>query len=353
YDAWWKARNTRNFVNHIPEGTATLVVGGLFDAEDCFGAWRLYGAIEKSAKNNNKLVMGPWSHGQWASNDGTKLGNVKFGSNTSQWFQNQIEIPFFNYYLKDKGSVQTLPEATIFFSGENKWRTFDHWPPTNSSSTPIYLQANGKLNWSKSVAKESFSEYISDPSRPVPFTEHANLPRTNAYMTEDQRFASRRADVLVFQTDVLTEDVTLAGTVVADLLTKISTTDADFVVKLIDVFPELPNAKQEQTAMDSYQMLVRGEIMRGRYRKSFESPVAFVPNQIDHVKFELPDVAHTFQKGHRLMIQIQSSWFPLADRNPQKFVNIYSANENDFQKANVKIYHDSNNSSQILLPILK
>ncbi|TAH01514.1 MAG: CocE/NonD family hydrolase [Sphingobacteriales bacterium] len=363
YDDWWKARNPRNFTNYVPNGTATLVVGGLFDAEDCFGAWRTYEAIEKKAKNNNRIVMGPWFHGQWARADGTQLGNVKFGSNTSEWYQNNIEMPFFKYHLEGKGDISTLAEATIFFTGENKWRNYEQWPPAAKEDKAIYLQPNGKLDWNKPAGKNSFSEYISDPSKPVPYTEDVHNNRTVAYMTDDQRFAARRNDVLVYQTDVLSDDVTLAGTVIANLLTSISTTDADFVVKVIDVFPDKFSYAGEQQAqgragggsylMDAYQMLVRGEIMRGKFRNSFETPVPFKPNKIETVKFELPDVAHTFKKGHRIMIQIQSSWFPLADRNPQKFVNIYEANPEDFQKATIRIHHDAVNASSIILPVVK
>ena len=363
YDDWWKARNIRNFVNNVPAGTATLVVGGLFDAEDCFGAWRTYEAIEKKAKNNNRLVMGPWYHGQWSTPNGTQLGNVQFGSNTSIWYQNNIEIPFFDYYLKGKGDLSKLAEATVFFSGANEWKQFETWPPAGKKEEPIYLQPGGKLGWEKPAVKNSFSEYVSDPAHPVPYTEKVHFTRTRDYMTDDQRFASRRADVLTFETEVLNDDLTLAGTVVADLLASISTTDADFVVKVIDVFPDDfkyagTTVNQSRDAggaypMGGYEMLVRGEIMRGRYRNNFTTPEAFKPNKIERVKFELPDVAHTFKKGHRLMIQIQSSWFPLADRNPQKFVNIYECNDSDFQKAIIKIYHDGANSSAIILPVLK
>jgi putative CocE/NonD family hydrolase len=364
YDDWWKARNIRNFVNNIKVGTATLVVGGLFDAEDCFGAWRTYEAIEQKAKNNNKLVMGPWYHGQWAdtANDGSSLGNVKFGSATSYWYQNNIEIPYFNYYLKGKGDISTIAEATIFFTGTNEWKQFDRWPPVGRQNKSIFLQPNGRLSWDKPSVKNSFSEYISDPSKPVPYTEDVHFQRTTQYMNDDQRFAARRPDVLVFQTDILKEDVTLGGTVIADLVTSISTTDADFVVKLIDVFPDEFRYDSLQKhdppvgnnyMMDGYQMLVRGEIMRGKYRQNFETPVAFKPNSFENVRFELPDVAHSFKKEHRIMIHVQSSWFPLADRNPQKFMNIYVADEDDFQKSIIRIYHDATNSSQIILPIIK
>jgi putative CocE/NonD family hydrolase len=350
-DAWWKARNPRNFVTDVKP--ATLLVGGLFDAEDCFGAWRLYEAIEEKSKGTeNRLVIGPWHHGQWGQSDGSSLGHIKFGAQTSFWYQNNIELPFFNYYLKGKG-VNQLPEATIFISGENKWHQFDQWPPKEKSDKPIYLQAGGKLSWSKSSDNKSSSEYLSDPSKPVPYAEHVQRGRTTEYMIDDQRFASRRPDVLSFETDVLDKDLTLAGTVVADLLVSTTGTDADFVVKVIDVFPDdFSYSKEDSYPMGGYQMLVRGEVMRGKFRNSFEKPEAFTPNKVERVKFELPDIAHTFQKGHKLMIQIQSSWFPLVDRNPQKFVNIYQCSDNDFQKATIKIYHDSKNASNVLLPVL-
>ncbi|HEV8272193.1 MAG TPA: CocE/NonD family hydrolase, partial [Chitinophagaceae bacterium] len=362
YDDWWKARNARNAMYNIKP--AMLVVGGLFDAEDCYGAWNLYRAIEKQNPGiHNKLVMGPWSHGQWSSRDGTRMGNIQFGFNTALWYQNNIEIPFFNFYLKGKGTDPNLSEATIFFSGENQWHNLNQWPPANTSNQPIYFESNGALSWTKPTAAKSSSEYISDPAHPVPYTEDVHFQRTAAYMNDDQRFASRRTDVLTFQTDVLNEDLTLAGPVVADLAVSITGTDADFVVKIIDVFPDdfsyAGSAAQQGRAgggsypMGGYQMLVRGEIMRGKFRNSFETPAPFTPNKIEKVKFDLPDVAHTFKKGHRLMIQIQSSWFPLADRNPQKFVNIYEADITDFQKATIRIHHDATNSSNIILPVMK
>jgi hypothetical protein len=367
-DDWWQARNARNFVTNIKP--AVLVVGGTFDAEDCFGAWSLYKAIEEKNRNtNNRLVMGPWFHGGWGGrSDGSFLGNVRFGKKTSEYYQKNIEFPFFNFYLKLKGTVRDIAEATVFFSGENEWRRFKEWPSQNVEYKNLFINANGKLSFENKTVNNSFSEYISDPAHPVPYTEDVHIGRTREYMSDDQRFASRRPDVLTFSTDILTEDITLAGPLVADLLTSISTTDADFVVKLIDVFPDefrydgpspsgVPE-RQEQSSgrgypMGGYQMLVRGEIMRGRYRNSFEKPEAFTPNKITEVKYTLPDVAHTFKKGHKLMIQIQSSWFPLADRNPQKFVDIYKADDSDFQKATIKIYHDAVNTSKIILPILK
>lgn len=361
YDDWWKARNARNAMHDIKP--AMLVVGGLFDAEDCWGAWNLYKAIEKqSGTTNSSIVMGPWFHGQWASNDGTQLGNVKFGSNTSQWYQNNIELPFFNYHLKGKGDVPKIAEANIFFTGENQWRKLEQWPPAGNGRD-IYLEGNGILSWNRPAKQTNFTEYISDPAHPVPYTEDVHFRRTREYMTDDQRFAFRRPDVLTFETFPLEEDLTLAGPVIANLKVSITGTDADFVVKVIDVFPDdfrytgdSPQAGRNAGGpypMGGYQMLVRGEIMRGKFRNSFETPAPFKPGKIETVKFELPDIAHTFKKGHRLMIQVQSSWFPLADRNPQKFMNIYEATPNDFQKATIRIFHDVNNPSTIYLPILK
>lgn len=350
YDDWWKKRDDRNYVQNISAKIPTLIVGGLFDAEDCYGAWNLYKAIEAKATNNNQLVMGPWYHGQWGSIDGTHLGNIQFGDNTSDWYQKNIELPFFNFYLKGKGSVEKIAEANIFFSGENKWKQFAKWPAANMQTRDLFLTANGQLNYTGGT-DNSTTDYISDPAKPVPYVEKAHMYRTREYMTDDQRFAARRPDVLVYQTPILSEDLTLAGPVVADLLVSISTTDADFVVKIIDVFPDDFTYTADDTyPMNGYQMLVRGEVMRGKFRNSLEKPEAFVPGKPTQVKYALPDIAHTFKKGHRLMVQIQSSWFPLVDRNPQKFVDIYHASASDFQKSTIKIF---NNKSKIILPILK
>ncbi len=363
YDRWWQARDARNATKNLKP--AMLWVGGLFDAEDCWGAWNAYKAAEKNnpGKVFNKIIEGPWYHGQWASFDGTHHGNIQFGSNTSEYYQQHFEIPFFNYFLKGKGDISQISEANVFITGANEWKAFSQWPPENKQDKDMYLQPGGKLGWSKSSAKNSFSDYTSDPAKPVPYEEFVHFNRTRTYMSDDQRFAARRPDVLVFQTDTLTEAVTVAGNVIADIMTSISTTDADFVVKLIDVFPgnlgynnvdiyaEKDPAKV--SPMGGYEMLVRGEIMRGKFRNSFEKPEPFIPGKITEVKWELPDVAHTFLKGHRIMIQIQSSWFPLADRNPQQFLNIYTADDKDFKKSDIRIYHDGENASKIILPILK
>ncbi len=357
YDAWWQARNARNGLYNVKP--AMLWVGGLFDAEDCWGAWNAYKANEKqSPQTKSSIVMGPWYHGQW-SREGSFLGNARFLSNTSEYFQTQIEVPFFNYYLKNKGSVAGIAEANIFFTGENNWKKLQQWPPAAVVNTNVFLGDNGMLSFKAENTKNLFEEYVSDPAHPVPYTEDVHSRRTREYMTDDQRFAERRADVLTFKTAVLENDLTLAGPVIADIATAISTTDADFVVKIIDVFPDdftYPDSSKnngKDYPMWGYEMLVRGEIMRGKYRNSFEKPEAFTPNKITNVKYELPDVAHTFKKGHRLMIQIQSSWFPLADRNPQQFMNIYKADEKDYKKATIKIYHNGANQTKFVLPVLK
>ena len=370
YDAWWQARNARNGLYNVKP--AMLWVGGLFDAEDCFGAWNSYKANEKqSPQTNSKIVMGPWYHGQW-SREGSFLGNVKFGSNTSEYFQKNIEVPFFNFYLKNKGSVSDIAEANIFFTGENNWKKLSQWPPANAQNKNLYITYDGKLSFENTSLKikpedrykrpASYSEYISDPAHPVPYTEDVHEQRTREYMTDDQRFAERRPDVLTFKTEILQEDLTIAGSVTADIMTAISSTDADFVVKIIDVFPDdfvypgfQPSPRRSTGGdylMGGYEMLVRGEIMRGKYRNSFEKPEAFVPNKITVVKYALPDIAHTFKKGHRLMIQIQSTWFPLADRNPQKFMNIYKAEPGDYQKATIRIYHSGANLTKFILPVV-
>jgi putative CocE/NonD family hydrolase len=338
-------------VNVINPNIATLIVGGLFDAEDCYGAWNLYKAIETNTKNNNKLVMGPWHHGQWGRADGTHLGFVEFGSNTSEWYGKNIELPFFNYYLKNKGSIESIKEATIFISGANEWRNFATWPAANMTMESYALGKNGSFAKASTKSSTSFDEYISDPAKPVPYVPEIHSGRTQEYMLDDQRFAARRPDVLVYQTEVLKEDLTLAGPIVADLMASTSGTDADFIVKVIDVYPDnFENKMPTNHVMNGYQMLVRGEVMRGKFRNSFEKPEAFVPGKPTQVKFTLPDIAHQFKKGHRMMIQIQSTWFPLVDRNPQQFMNIYEAKDSDFKKATIKIYHDA---STIQLPVLK
>ncbi len=355
YDAWWQARNTRPHLRNIKP--AVMTVGGWFDAEDLFGALNTYKSVEKQSPGAyNILVMGPWFHGGWSRGDGEGLGDVRFGSKTSVFYRENIELPFFNYYLKDKGKPE-LPEAYVFETGSNKWKTYDHWPPANARAEDLYIYANGKLSFTAPTeSSNSFDEYISDPAKPVPFINNINIGMTREYMVDDQRFASRRQDVLTYQTDVLSEDITVAGPLTASLFVSTSGTDSDFIVKLIDVYPnDAPDNQPNATGMKmgGYEMLVRGEPMRARFRKSFEKPEAMPPNKVEKIEYVMPDVNHTFMKGHRIMVQIQSSWFPLVDRNPQKFVDIYKATEADFQKATERVYHSAQYGSHLKLSVVK
>ncbi|RZK55997.1 MAG: CocE/NonD family hydrolase [Pedobacter sp.] len=353
-DTFWKARLITPHLTNVKP--AVMVVGGFFDAEDAYGTFATYKAIEKQNPNaKNILVAGPWYHGGWVRSDGSFFGDVKFGQPTSTYYQQELELPFFKFYLKDEGKFEAA-EANIFITGSNQWKKFDKWPPATTESRNLYLQPNGKLSFEKVGRTDSWTEYVSDPNNPVPYQAGVQERRTREYMIDDQRFAARRPDVKTYQTDALVEDITLTGTLLANLVVSTTGTDADYVVKLIDVYPEdepnpVPNPKN--IIMGGYQMLVRGEIMRGKYRNSFEKPEAFTPNAITKVNYALPDVAHTFKKGHKIMIQIQNTWFPLADRNPQKFMDIYQANPEDFQKATHKIYHDTNNSSFLTVEVLK
>ena len=349
YDAYWKARNIRPYLKNIKP--AVMVVGGWFDAEDLYGALNTYNAIEKqNPVNKNYLVMGPWTHGAWAGGNWSKFTTYDFGANTSKYYQDSLETMFFNFYLKDKGTFNAA-EATVFETGTNQWKNYNVWPPKESRAITYFLEAGKKLSTQNAKSTKGFDEYSSDPANPVPYTKAVQGGRNNGYMAEDQRFAAERNDVLYYMSDSLTEDVTLAGKIIADLQVSLSTTDADFVVKLIDVLPAnepTPSTAPKGTVMAGLQRLVRGEVFRGKFRESFTTPKPFVPNKITSVKFNLNDVAHTFKKGHKIMIQIQSSWFPLVDRNPQKFMRIPDAVENDFQKATIRIYY----GSKIVLPVL-
>jgi putative CocE/NonD family hydrolase len=353
-DTFWRARLITPHLTNVKP--AVMVVGGFFDAEDAYGTFATYKAIEKQNPGaNNILVAGPWFHGGWVRSTGSSFGDIQFGQATSTYYQQNLELPFFKFYLKGEGDFNPA-EANIFVTGSNQWKRFNAWPPAETESRNLYLQPNGKLAFTKVGRTDSWDEYVSDPANPVPYQDGVQARRTREYMIDDQRFASRRPDVKTYQTDVLTEDITLTGPVLANLVVATTGTDADYVVKLIDVYPEdtpNPSPNPKNLIMGGYQMLVRGEIMRGKYRNSFEKPEPFVPNAITKVNYALPDVAHTFKKGHRIMIQIQNTWFPLADRNPQKFMDIYQAEPKDFQKATHKIYHDTFNSSFITVNVLK
>jgi putative CocE/NonD family hydrolase len=350
YDEFWRSRNILPHLKHV--APAVMTVGGWFDAEDLYGACQTYRAVEKNNPGIfNILVMGPWVHGGWAGRQSDHLGSIYFGSDASLFYQDNIEKPFFDYFLKDQGKMN-LPEAYVFETGANKWRTFDHWPPRGLEKKDFYVRAGTKLApEAPDDSEEVYDEYPSDPAKPVPFTEEINTGMTREYMTDDQRFAGRRPDVLAYETDVLQEDVTLAGPLTADLWVSTSGTDSDWVVKLIDVLP--PDAKDTPRMprgrhMGGYQMMVRSEVIRGRFRNSYERPEPFVPNQPSHVSLELQDVLHTFQKGHKIMVQIQSTWFPLVDRNPQKYVdNIFQAEERDFIKTMQRVYRSKQHPSAI------
>ncbi len=352
YDEFWRARNLPQHLNNIRP--AVLTIGGWFDAEDLYGTLHTYDAIEKnnpSAKNS--IMIGPWFHGGWVRSNGSRLGNVSFNIKSSEYYDSLIR-KFFNYYLKGIGDL-SLPEVSAFETGSNVWKTYDAWPPKNTEKKKIYLQKNEQLSFSVPNDSVGFDEYVSDPNRPVPYTNEITNGRGREYMTEDQRFVWQRPDVLSYEMKI-TEDITIAGPMTANLFISTTGTDADFIVKVIDVFPqsmEDDKSNPPNIKMGGYQMLVRGEVMRARYRNSFENPEALRPGVVEKVAFSLQDINHTFKKGHSLMIQIQSSWFPLVDRNPQKFINIYVAKDEDFIKATHTIYRSGQNSSNFEVTVLR
>ena len=346
YDEFWKKRSLWKFMDGVK--CAVLNVGGWFDAEDPMGPLRVYGAVEKkNPATPNLLVMGPWSHGGWGRGPGTTLGNLNFAVNTGEFFREHIQFPFFMEYLKEKPAK--LPEAWMFLTGVNEWRRHDAWPPKGLAPMTMYLDAAGRLS-DLPPKGGSYEEYVSDPNRPVPYVGYVAEGMTGDYMTEDQRFASQRPDVLVYRTAPLERDTIIAGPVKVNLQVATTGTDADFVVKLIDVYPDdyptpAPAAGQPVRAnavkMGGYQQLVRGEPFRGKFRNSFEKPEPFIPGTQAAIAYELPDVYHAFRKGHRMMVQVQSSWFPLIDRNPQVFMAIPSATPGDFKKATQRVFHAS------------
>ncbi len=350
YDEFWKARNLRPHLKNIKP--AVMTVGGWFDAENLFGALETYKNVEAlSPGATNILVMGPWRHGGWSRTDGSKLGPVPFFSNTSQFYQEHIEFPFFQYHLKSKGSP-AFPEAWVFETGTNEWRKYDHWPPRNPKRRSIYLAGQGGLSFEPpgTTVDSSFDEYQSDPAHPVEYIDQIETGMTGDYMIQDQRVASRRPDVLVYTGPALTQELTISGPIEARLYVSTSGTDSDWVVKLIDVYPDDYRASLTDRAsakLGGYQQLVRGDVMRGKFRNGLDKPEPFVPDGPTPVSFRLPDVEHTFRAGHKIMIQIQSTWFPLIDRNPQKFVDIYSAKESDFQKATQRVYRTSKMPSHL------
>jgi putative CocE/NonD family hydrolase len=353
-DAFWQAHNLNPHLRDIKP--AVMTVGGWFDAENLYGALAVYRNTEaQSPGATNTLVMGPWVHGGWSRGAGDSLGDVRFDANTAEYFREQIELPFFNYYLKDKGRM-TLPEAYVFETGTNQWRQLDAWPPKTTSSRSLYLHARGRLSFEAPAGPEgeAYDEYISDPKKPVPLTPGIYRGMERRYMVEDQRAAGRRPDVLVYRTDVLAEDLTVAGPLVPSLQVSTTGTDQDFIVKLIDVYPDrFPDATGDiGNALGGYQQLVRGEVMRGKFRNSLEKPEPFDPGKPTKVEWSVSDIFHTFRRGHRIMIQIQSTWFPLIDINPGRFLNIYQASESDFQETTQRVYHTKELPSLVKVGVL-
>jgi putative CocE/NonD family hydrolase len=347
YDDFWQSRDLRPRLRNIKP--AVMTVGGWYDAEDLFGTLNVYRSVEEMNPGiRNVLVMGPWYHGGWTRSDGDSLGNIQFGGNTADFYRKEIEFPFFRHFLKE-GEDPDLPEAYVFLTGSNQWKKEDQWPPRNVRPVSLYLCAGGKLSWDPDPEGSSaFDEYISDPAKPVPYTNEITTGMTREYMVDDQRFASRRPDVLTYATEELKQDITIAGPVAPRLNVSTSGTDSDFIVKLIDVYPDKPS-NSENSRMGGFQQLVRGEAFRGKYRNSFSDPKPFIPGEVDVIEYQMPDIFHTFRKGHRIMVQIQSTWFPLIDRNPQQFLDIYHAKESDFIKATQRVYRSRRNPSFITL----
>jgi putative CocE/NonD family hydrolase len=360
YDQYWKDRNILPKLKNIK--CATMTVGGWYDNEDLYGALRTYEHIERQNPGIfNVLVVGPWDHGGWSRADGDWLGTAHFFQRTGIHYREAIEVPFFDYFLKDKGSISQIKEVNLFDTGSLEWRAFENYEPTSSTDTAIYLTPGGGLSFSM-PKKAGYDEYVSDPMNPVPYTQKITRNYPRDFMTEDQRFASTRPDVLVYQTEPLTEDVTVAGDIKPSLVISSSGTDSDFVVKLIDVFPDdykfpegsTPPQNSAWTVFQpgGYQMLLRGEPMPARFRNSFEKPLPLIANVPAKLGFTMPGVAHTFKKGHRIMVQIQSTWFPLVARNPQRFMaNHKQATAVSFQKATQRVYYGAGRASAIVLPI--
>jgi putative CocE/NonD family hydrolase len=367
YDDYWKARNLAPHMKNIH--CAVLTVGGWFDAEDLQGPFSTFHSIdEKNPGIFNALVVGPWVHGGWARYEGEHLGRAEFASNTADFYRKNILFPFFEQHLKGAADAK-LPKAYVFETGTNVWRRYSAWPPKNAVSKTLYLQANGGLSFDPPATESSsFDEYISDPAKPVPFVNYVAEEVPQEYMVSDQRFAASRPDVLVYESPVLQEDVTIVGPIAPHLFVSTSGTDSDWDVKLIDVYPnDYPDSKLDahpaerdrptdvgppSFTMAGYEQLIRGEPFRGKFRHSFEKPEPFTPGKVEEINATFQDVNHTFRRGHRIMVQIQSSWFPLTDRNPQTFVNIPDAKPADFVKATERVYHSKAQASGIGVQVI-
>jgi putative CocE/NonD family hydrolase len=355
YDEFWQSRNIRPHLKNI--SSAVMTVGGWFDAENLFGALETYKNIEANNPDLvNVLVMGPWRHGGWANGEGSSFGDIPFNSKTSEFYREEIEFPFFQYHLKSTGEL-THPEAWVFETGTNQWRRYEKWPPAAARLKKLYFHPAERLTADTPAGGggPSFDEYVSDPDKPVSYINKIATGMDAEYMIADQRFASKRPDVLVYQTEPLEHDVTIAGPIDANLFVSTSGTDSDWVVKLIDVYPDDfpdPNPNPTEVRMGGYQQLVRGDVIRGKFRNSLERPEPFEPGQPTQVSLTMPDTYHCFRSGHRIMVHVQSSWFPLVDRNPQKFTDIYHAVESDYQKATQRVFRSTGLASRIEVLVL-
>ena len=353
YDAYWQRQNFLQYLDDIQP--AVLNVAGWFDTEDFYGPMSIYHTVEeRNPETENVLVVGPWRHGGWNAMQGDHLGCVEFGRKTSLDFQRDVEFPFFEHHLRGEGDWDA-PEAVVFETGANEWRTFDRWPPEGIEASKLFLRADGQLSFDPpaETGDAASDQYLSDPSRPVPFSTEVRTTLGHLWKVEDQRFASARPDVLVYESEVLTEDLTIAGRILASLFVSTTGTDSDWIVKLIDVYP--PDAKKSKfcdVPMGGFQMHLAGEIMRGRYRNSFEKPEPMVPGEATAIRFSLRDRFHTFEAGHRIMFQIQSSWFPAYDRNPQSYVDIYHAKPEDYIEATQTVYRSAARASHLVLSVL-
>jgi len=359
---FWEQHAVTTVLKHTT--VPNLNVAGWYDQEDFVGPTRIYAMLEKTDKENlNFFVAGPWNHGGWMGESGRKLGDIDFGSDISRYFRSHIQAPFFAHYLHEKPLMQ--PEAITFQTGSNTWQSYSEWPPKlNVTEKRLYLRADGKLSFDAPTDQDAFDSYVSDPANPVPYrnrpvTPTYPAPAWRTWLVQDQRFAEGRPDVLTWKTDALTEDITVTGDIVADLFASTSGSDSDWVVKLIDVYPEDYQEITDEVAekgegpiLNGYQLMIASDILRGRYRNSFEKPEPITPNQVTEFKVDLHPNDHVFLKGHRIMVQVQSTWFPLYDRNPQKFVdNIYKATDADYVKATQKIYRGTGAASSIVLPV--
>lgn len=353
YDEYWQKRNALRYLKNIQH--PVLNVAGWFDAEDFYGPMSIYYTIEKETANNQStLVVGPWRHGGWARESGASLGDIRFDSNTAEYYRENVEFPFFHHHLKGENHPE-LAEAIVFETGSNRWTSYAHWPPKNARQVRLYLRKNGGLSFTQPRDATGFDSFVSDPDRPVPFSSEIRNTQGHTWMIEDQRFAARRPDVLVYESEPLQEDVLIAGPIIASLQVSTTGTDADWIVKLIDVYP--PDApdnspRGSRVRMGGYQMLLAGEVFRSKFRNSFETPTPMVSAEITQIEFDLRDKCHRFLKGHKIMVQVQSTWFPVIGRNPQKFVDTYHATQNDFQKADHQVYRSRENPSHMKLNVL-